>query len=336
MQNAKGKTGKNFIPAAVTAIFIAVVIVFNMVMNYLLIPYSFTRLKVHMLETMQFNNLILGSSHAGTNIDATHLAGLTGRTTFNAAQGEQFPVDSYYLLKDACIDQKPDRVIYEFDPTYWLTAQEIDSSYANMFYEMRPSKEKLQYFFDKMWKVDFRTWLSPWYFYRSQFGNIGANIYTKSTDNYKNYGVATFDSENQTVYGDGFIGVKPGKWEDEITVREWNENMVQKDDEKFFIKMAELCRDEGIELVVVSTPIPAETYEAGRENFDLAYAHMTELSEKYDFRYMCYNTGELKQENLMDSEKFADWDGHMYEDAAHEFTGVFAEDLEAEVRRRPA
>ena len=63
---------------------------------------------------------------------------------------------------------------------------------------------------------------------------------------------------------------------------------------------------------------------------------MTELSEKYDFRYMCYNTGELKQENLMDSEKFADWDGHMYEDAAHEFTGVFAEDLEAEVRRRPA
>ena len=112
MQNAKGKTGKNFIPAAVTAIFIAVVIVFNMVMNYLLIPYSFTRLKVHMLETMQFNNLILGSSHAGTNIDATHLAGLTGRTTFNAAQGEQFPVDSYYLLKDACIDQKPDRVIY--------------------------------------------------------------------------------------------------------------------------------------------------------------------------------------------------------------------------------
>lgn len=328
MQDAKGKARKNLITIAVPAIFIAVLIAFNLIMNYLLIPYSFTRMKVHWLETLTFDNLILGSSHAATNIDASHLAGLTGRTTFNAAQGEQFPVDSYYLLKDACIDQKPGRVIYEFDPTYWLTAQEIDSSYAGMFYEMRMSPVKLQYFFDKMWDADFRTWIAPWYFYRTQFAYISENIYTKSGDNYKDYGVATFDSENQTVRGDGFIAVKPGKWEDEITVREWNDNMIQKDDEAFFIKIAEFCRDEGIELVVVSTPIPTETYEAGKDNFELAYSHMQGLADKYGFRYMCYNSGELRDESLMTADKFADWDGHMYEDAANAFTTVLAEDLE--------
>ena len=55
--------------------------------------------------------------------------------------------------------------------------------------------------------------------------------------------------------------------------------MFQKDDEEFFIKMADYCLKEGIELVVVSTPIPAETYEAGKEHFDSAYAHMAGLAE---------------------------------------------------------
>ena len=46
------------------AAFFAVLTAFNMVMNYLLIPYSFTRMKVHYLETETCDDLILGSSHA--------------------------------------------------------------------------------------------------------------------------------------------------------------------------------------------------------------------------------------------------------------------------------
>lgn len=309
------------------AAFFAVLTAFNMVMNYLLIPYSFTRMKVHYLETETCDDLILGSSHAGTNIDASLLESLTGRKTFNAAQGEQYPVDSFYLLKDAAIDHKPKRVIYEFDPTYWLVSQEIDSAYAGMFYEMRMSPVKLQYFFDKMWSADFRTWTAPWYFYRRQIGDISANLYTKKTDNYKNYGTATFDSETQTVREDGFIAVKPGKWEDEITVREWSDETIQKDDEKFFERIAKFCLQEGIELVVVTTPVPAGTYEAGRENFDAAAAHMKGLAEKYGFEYLCYNGDALQDTSLTGEEQYADWDGHMYEEAADRFTELLAKDL---------
>ena len=324
MRDTRDNKTKNLIYVVVPAVFLAVLIAFNLIMNYLLIPYSFTRMKIHRIETETYDDLILGSSHAGTDIDAARLAELTGRTSFNAAQGEQFPVDSYYMLQDACIDQKPDRVIYEFDPTYWLTAQEIDSSYAGMFYEMRMSSVKIRYFFDKMWGADFRTWTAPWYFYRSQFKNISVNIYTKSQENYKIYGTATFDSETLTVHEDGFIAVKPGKWNDDITVREWTERMIQKDDEEFFIKIAEFCRSEGIELVVVTTPIPKETYEAGQANFEAAYAHMDGLAAQYGFEYICFNRGELKNERFMSSERFADWDGHMYGEAATEFTAVLA------------
>ncbi|MDO4804778.1 MAG: hypothetical protein Q4A32_08165 [Lachnospiraceae bacterium] len=328
MRENGGKKDKKLSWLPPVLIFSAVLVVFNLVMNYLLIPYSFTRMKVHVLETQPFDNLILGSSHAATNIDAALLGKLTGKNSFNAAQGEQYTVDSYYLLRDACMDYKPKRVIYEFDPTYWLTRQETDSAYAGMFYEMRMSPVKVQYFFDKMWGADFRTWTAPWYFYRGRFADIPANLYTKGTENYRQYGVATFDGENQTVRGDGFIAVKPGKWEDDIIVREWNRDTIQKDDEQFFIKLAEYCRKQGIGLCVVTTPLPLGTYEAGKECFDAAYAHMDALSDRYGFAYLCYNRKPLLREDIMAEENFADWDGHMYEDAADRFTETLAEDLE--------
>lgn len=312
---------------ASAALFLAVLTACNLLMNYLLVPYTFTRMKVHVLESQKFDTLILGSSHAATNINADLLGKLTGRSSFNAAQGEQFPVDSYYLLQDACIDRKPDRVIYEFDPTYWLVSQEIDSVYAGMFYEMRLTPVKIRYFFDKMWKADFRTWTAPWYFYRSQFHAISANLYTKRSENYRQYGVATFENETQAVRGDGFIAIKPGEWEDEITVRDWNKDTIQKDDERFFIKLAEYCRGQGIELVVVTAPIPRGTYEAGKECFDAAYSHMDNLAGRYGFTYLCYDREPLVREGLMAEENFADWDGHMYEPAADRFTEVLAERL---------
>ena len=157
-------------------LFFAVLFGINTVMNYLMVPYTFTRFKVHTIETETFDDLILGASHAGTNISPAVLSGITGRTAFNAAQGEEFPVDSYYFLKDAARDHKPGRLIYEFDPNYWITAQEISSNYAGMFAEMQFCPAKLQYFFAKMWKADFRTAFAPWYFYRAQVGELADRL----------------------------------------------------------------------------------------------------------------------------------------------------------------
>lgn len=313
----------------IPVLFFAVLFGINTVMNYLMVPYTFTRFKVHTIETETFDDLILGASHAGTNISPAILSGITGRTAFNAAQGEEFPVDSYYFLKDAARDHKPGRLIYEFDPNYWITAQEISSNYAGMFAEMRFCPAKLQYFFAKMWKADFRTAFAPWYFYRAQVGDIRQNLFTKGTDNYKNFGTDTFDSATQTVHSDGFIAVKPGKWDDTIIPRDWSEDMLQEDAREYFIRIAEFCAREGIELVVVTTPVPAETLEANAASYEAAGAEMSALAKEYGFRYLNYTGGELLAANkaLTDADLYADWDGHMYADAAEAFSKVLARDL---------
>ena len=305
----------------VPVVFIAVLFAVNTYLNYLLVPYTFTRYKVHKIETETFDDLILGSSHAGTCLSPSSISSVTGRSAFNAAQGEEYPVDSYFFLKDAA---------GKHNPNYWITAQDVSANYAGTYTEMQPGKAKVQYFFAKMWKADFRTSIAPWYFYRAQLSDIERNLFVKRSDDYKNFGTGTFDSATQTVEADGFIAVKPGKWDDEIIPRDWSDDMIQEKARDYFIRIAEFCRREGIELVVVTTPVPAETLAANEASYASAGAEMEALSKTYDFTYMNYNGGDLLEarREFTDSELFADWDGHMYAEAARRFSVAFAEDLE--------
>ena len=122
---------------------------------------------------------------------------------------------------------------------------------------------------------------------------------------------------------DGFISLKRVRWDDEITVRAWNDDTIQREDEKYFIKIAEFCRDNGIELVTVTTPLPDSTYEAGKENFDRSGQYMQKLAGEYGFSYMDYNTDRIEGLDVSDS-AYADYDGHMYAETADRFSVVLA------------
>ncbi len=56
---------------------------------------------------------------------------------------------------------------------------------------------------------------------------------------------------------------------------------------------------------------------------------MSALAESYGFRYLNYTGGELLAANkaLTDADLYADWDGHMFADAAAAFSEVLARDL---------
>ena len=79
----------------------------------------------------------------------------------------------------------------------------------------------------------------------------------------------------------------------------------------------------------MTTPVPAETLEANAASYEAAGAEMSVLAESYGFRYLNYTGGELLAANaaLTDAELYADWDGHMYADAAEAFSKVLARDL---------
>ena len=94
-------------------------------------------------------------------------------------------------------------------------------------------------------------------------------------------------------------------------------------------ELRRVCAREGIELVVVTTPVPAETLEANAASYEAAGAEMSALAESYGFRYLNYTGGELLAANkaLTDADLYADWDGHMFADAAAAFSEVLARDL---------
>ena len=75
----------------VPVMFIAVLFAINTYLNYLLVPYTFTRYKVHKIETGTFDDLILGSSHAGTCLAPSSISTVTGRSAFNAARMRSLP-----------------------------------------------------------------------------------------------------------------------------------------------------------------------------------------------------------------------------------------------------
>lgn len=307
-------------------LFFLVFFIVNESLNYLFVPYTFSRFKIHNIETREYDTIILGTSHGVTALNATVIGDLLGGTAFNAAQGEEYTIDCYYLLKSACRNHKPKRVIYEYDPFAWAVNHDKDATYVTMVHEMPMSMVKLDYMYQKMRKIDFRYTIAPWFFYRGDLDFIKSNLREKTTDNYKNYGAKTFDSNTQTMKEDGFIAVKPGRWNDEILDRQMGIQAIQKSSLEYFHKLAQYCNEEGIELVVVTTPIPSESYWNGNIYFEAAYKLMDELAEKYGFVYLCYNYGPLMREEYMKAEKFVDWDGHMFETTANEFSEMFVND----------
>ena len=107
--------------------------------------------------------------------------------------------------------------------------------------------------------------------------------------------------------------------------------MLQKDAREYFIRIAEYCRRCDIRLVVVTTPVPAQTLAANLASYTAAAEEMKSLSNAYDFSYLNYTEGELLLANqeFTNADLFADWDGHMYADTARRFSAVLAADIAA-------
>ena len=295
---------------------------------YLLYPYTYTRADMHHIITDEYEVLLVGSSHGKCGLDPQVMAEVTGRKTLNVCQGGQYPVDSCHLVMEAARHQNIKRVIYELDPGYWVTEPNQSADYVTFYQEMPWSTVKLSYFADKMMKADFRTVLFPWYFYRNQIKRIPEFVHQKQSDVYKNYGIEPFASEVQTYREDGFIARHPlpSDRQQEDVPHLWQFSEPEKDSVEGFEKMVRFCKKEGIQLIVVTTPIPKATYEKYKSHYEAAEQYFTDYLEKLQVPYYCYlNTQE--SDIPQDLEEFADYDGHMYEEAAGRFSRIFAENM---------
>lgn len=300
----------------------------NELLTYLLYPYTYTRADMHHMITQEYEDLIVGTSHGKCGLDPQALAAVTGRKTLNVCQGGQYPVDSYYLVREAARHRKLSRVIYELDPGYWVTVPNQSADYVTFFHEMPWSRVKAEYLADKMLKGDFRNVVFPWYFYRKNVRNIGERVEQKRSRVYKEYITKPFQSEVQTFREDGFFArhrLETDKMEEDIPSL-WQAPGPREDTMEAFDRLAEFCGKENIELVVVIMPIPGVTYEKYKEHYEAAESFLEKYMTDRNVDFHCYY--QKKSADIPDAlEEFADYDGHMYEETAVGFSRIFGEDI---------
>lgn len=315
------QTSRKWKRVVYTVLFLLAACGINYGLSYALCPYTYARTDVHKLETGNYEDIIVGSSHGKCGIDPDVLAGITGRRTGNFCMGGQYLIDSYMIVKEACRVSQPKRVIYELEPAYWIPEIPQDTSYAQTYRELPLSAVKVEYFFAKIWQGDFRNTLFPWYLYRGQIGKIAKNVQMKQSDAYRKCVSEVFCGEVQDYTENGFIYRKriDGEKEEPGDVT-WDEREINPDNLTYFHKLKALCEDNQIELIVVTTPVPQEMYARYEAEYMAAGQFFENFFEKEQVTYLNYNDGS----NPYPLSDYADWEGHFYGDTAARFSGVLA------------
>lgn len=312
---------------AYALIFLLCVILIDQGLKFLLYPYTYARVDVHNLETQRYDDIFVGTSHGKCGINPLKVDAVTGRKSFNFCMGGQFTVDSYYIVKEACRVNPPKRVVYEVDPAYWMLEIPQDTTFGQTYLELPWSLVKAEYFFAKFTDTDFRNALFPWYAFRNQLDEISKNIETKTSSLYKEYGTGCFRETGQTYEAGGFIRrlLVKGEHKSDADLVLWNEKGVNPDRIRYFEKLVKLCREQGIELLAVTTPVPKENLEKYGE-YQKADTYFTNYFNEAGVPYINFNTEKRHPGYRVDTD-YADYDGHMYGDTADAFSEILGEAL---------
>jgi len=304
--------------------FLVACLLLNSALNYLLIPNNIVRIKMHNLETTTYDDLFLGTSHGLSAVDPLVVDSITGRESTNICVWGEYPRDSYYLLRDAWQSQKPKRIIYELDPTYWISKDQ-DSYHFTKFYHYMPwSEVKAEYFLTKMTSADFRTVFFPWFNFQLQWQSSIENLALKQTESYKNYGLDTLDLPYETLKEEGFLFLKDIGYSKSKKISLWDESKIQKEAPIYFEKMVSFCKENDIELLVFTTPVPQETLELYPGSYEEANLYFSKMMKEYGLTYYNFNYIDLEgfDKSIVG---YLDYDGHMFGDTARAFSKFLGE-----------
>ncbi|MBQ0000056.1 MAG: hypothetical protein KBT01_00745 [Clostridiales bacterium] len=305
--------------------FIAVICVFAIAiwgLDFLLYPCTFIRNDLHAVLEEPMDDVYLGTSHGRMNIDPDKVGEITGTKGHVLAVGGEYAIDAYYMTKLMIEKQKPKRIIYEVSPGYFMTEKEEGNNYLLFYHEFPLSMAKLEYFKAALFKTNFRTMLFPWYEYPLDYelGRISKTVFQKWNHNYD---PAYLKSSTQEYHENGFIERYPVDTttmaKDKIT--SFDEAKIKTTNMEYLDKLVTLCRDNDIEFIAVTTPMPLDSLIEYEEEFKAAWKYFGSFFAERDVQYFNFNV-ELFQAFPHDLELFTDYDGHMNGDAAREFSTV--------------
>lgn len=305
--------------------FIGISFLASKFLTFALVPDTIARVDVHNLQTKEYEDIFVGTSHGLNAINPEIVEKKTNRKSLNLCLPNEFLVDSYYLIREANRNKKPLRVIYQLDSSYWCTPENTGENAIYIYNQYPLSNVKIEYFKAKIMKLDFRASLTPWVYYRNCYGNAMETIKNKTTEDYREYGVNALNNETRHFTKEGFVYQEPVEVSGEPDIVFWNEHKLQEKEKYYFDKIVKYCKENGIEFVMITTPVPEVTFEKYQEQFEKSNKYFTNLAKEYEVKYYDFNQEEIEFDKGIDS--YVDFEGHMSGEAGNKFSVLLGESL---------
>ena len=296
--------------------------------DFLLYPCTFMRNDIHTVTTQQRDVIIMGTSNGKMGLDPQSMLADTGLTGHNLCVGGEYPIDCYYMMQLILEKQNPKMLIFELDPGYFTTQKEEGNNYLLFYHEFPMSKAKLAYFADAMPECDLRTAFFPSYEYSLQYelSKMKDTVYQKS---HSNYDVSYLKGKVQEYHESGFIEKYPvdaanfKAYEPDVFTPE----TVYKPNMTYLDKLIKLCKENDVQFVATTMPLPAVTLTKNWDSFSAASTYFSDYFKQqgvayYDFNMQYYSV------YPHDLELFVDYDGHMNGDSARAFSKIFWETIQ--------
>ena len=287
-----------------------------------LYPCTYMRNDLHTVTTAHHDVIFLGTSDGKMGIDPDAL--LAGRelTGHNLCNGGEFPVDSYHLLRLLIETQKPKTVVFEVNPIVFVTKKEQGNNYLLFYHEFPLSRAKLAYARDILLQADFRAALFPFYEYplSTTLPRMGDTLTRKLSGDYS---LEPLKGETGAYCENGFLARFP---QDPASFAapdrlSFTEDTIVASHIDYLYRIIDLCRAEGIELIAVTMPQTDVTLQTMSGDFVDAYAYFDALFADAGVSYYNFNT-EYYEVAPHDPASFVDYDGHLNEDAARDFSRI--------------
>ena len=312
---------------------LAVAVGLLLLLDFLLYPCTFMRNDIHAVTTNGYDTIYLGTSHGKMGIDPAAVEEVNGRNGHNICVGGEYCVDIYHLAKLILEKgEKPERFVLELSPDYLITEKEEGNNYLLFYHEFPLSMTKLSYFRAAIAKTNLRTVFFPWYEYALSYelSNMKETARKKWSKDFSAEGMKT---ETQEYHENGFIERFPIDTDtldpedlEELYIP-YPEDLLE-ENMQYLDKLTQLCREQGVELVALITPVPQVTMDYFYDGYQALDAYFSEYFAERDVRYINFNSDELYAYATHDLTDYTDLDGHLNGDAARAFSAQLARVLD--------
>ncbi len=311
-------------------IIICSILAVNSILSYVLIDDAEDEVRYAMHEFYEqegIETLFLGSSHVFCGYDPRILDEVLGENTYLAATPVQKIDGSYYLLKEALKDNDIKKVY--LDMFHWQYKDiPAERSSMQMVYiycitdNMKNNWNKIEFLLNASGSEHYIESFLP----AARYGNylldrvrLERIVKSKRTGEYVNYE----NAPSNFYKGSMMI---PGNSDGpemmlSIDEPELAENVISEYSLKYLDKIVKLCKEEKIQLVLVTTPF-TNFYVQAIGNYDTYYNYMKKYAKSNGIEYYDFNFCTL---DILDMENndFVDYH-HLSESGAIKYSAAFA------------